>query len=90
VLSAPYHRLSTGILAGHEIFSSPPDKAREVLARHRVMYVVICGPRAPAGLTEPQLSQSLWGKLQAGDPPGWLSLEPATKGEPLHVYRVRS
>jgi len=48
VVAAPYHRLSAGILAGHEIFASAPEQAQRVAARLGVTYVITCGRRAPS------------------------------------------
>jgi hypothetical protein len=86
VLAAPYHRLSTGIMAAHEAFVAPPDAARRILARAGVIYVVTCGPRPPSGLAGAALSASLWGRLQAGDVPAWL--EPVPRAGPFVIYRV--
>jgi hypothetical protein len=87
VLAAPYHRLSTGIVAAHEAFTAPPDAARRILARVGVAYVVTCGPRPPSGLAGAALSASLWGRLQAGDVPAWL--EPLPQTGPFVAYRVK-
>ncbi|MEA2929132.1 MAG: hypothetical protein QOG38_1560 [Hyphomicrobiales bacterium] len=87
VLAAPYHRLSTGIVAAHEAFTAPPDVARRILARSRVDYVVTCGPRPPSGLAGKALSASLWGKLQAGEVPDWL--EPIRQTGPFVAYRIK-
>ena len=51
-LAAPYHRLSAGILAAHEMFASAPDDARRMLVQRGVTYVVTCGPRPPTGLAQ--------------------------------------
>jgi hypothetical protein len=72
VMAAPYHLLSTGIIEAHRALASPPDQARAVLARTHATYVMICGPRPPAGLAEPARGASLWGRLQAGVVPDWL------------------
>jgi hypothetical protein len=89
VLAAPYHRLSSGIVAAHEAFAAPPDEARRMLGKLGVTYVVTCGPRPPSGLTGPRLGASLWGHLQAGDVPDWLQPAPETKSGALLAYRVR-
>jgi hypothetical protein len=89
VLAAPYHRLSSGILAGHAVFAAPPDDARRTVNRLGVAYVVTCGPRPPNDLSGSALGASLWGRLQANDVPTWL--EPLSPpGQALNVYRVRS
>jgi hypothetical protein len=87
VLAAPYHRLSTGIIAAHEVFTAPPDAARRILARSRVDYVITCGPRPPSGLAGEALTASLWGRLQAGDVPPWL--DPIPQPGPFVPYRVK-
>jgi hypothetical protein len=93
IVSAPYHRFSAGIIAGHRAMASPPATSRELLKQMGANYVVICGPRPPAGLAEPQRSASLWGQLAAGRVPGWLEPLPKAKGLPdqqaFTVYRVK-
>jgi hypothetical protein len=87
VVSAPYHRLSAGILAGHEVFAAPPDEAQRVVARLGVTYVISCGARAPKDVVRTSLDTSLWAKLRAGDPPSWLA--PVALSDSAFVaYRV--
>jgi hypothetical protein len=89
ILAAPYHRLSSGILAGHAVFAAPPDAAHRTVRRLGVIYVLTCGPRPPNNLAGPALGASLWGRLQANDIPAWL--EPmSAPGQALTIYRVRS
>jgi hypothetical protein len=89
ILSAPYHRLSGGIIAAHRMFAAPPDAARNAAQRLGVSYVATCGPRPPSGLAGAPLDASLWGRLQAGNVPVWLDREPTVTG-PFRLYRVRS
>jgi hypothetical protein len=86
VLSAPYHRLSAGIIAAHRIFSSPPDEARELLARHRVIYVMSCG-RPDVGRGE---ASSFGYQLHHGQIPGWLEEVPVPGPQAFSVYRLKS
>jgi hypothetical protein len=88
VLAAPYHRLSAGIVAAHEVFAAAPDEARRMLTKLGVTYVLTCGPRPPSDLAGPRLRASLWGRLQAKDVPDWL--EPVTGTAPFELYRLRS
>jgi len=89
ILAAPYHRLSAGILAAHEIFGSPPAAARAALKRFGVTYMAICGTRGPSDLPKSELEASLAGRLQAKEVPDWL--EPIATGEgPFTVFRVKS
>jgi hypothetical protein len=87
VMAAPYHRLGPGIVTAHRALASPPAQAREILADADVDYVMICGPRPPDGLFEPARGQSLWGRLQAGQTPDWLTRLPGDG--PFAVYQVR-
>jgi hypothetical protein len=90
VLAAPYHRLSTGIVAAHQVFASPPDQARSILARRSATYVVICGSAPPVGVSEAALSASLWAQLQAGVVPGWLDPVTEIGMGPFRAFRVRA
>jgi len=88
VVAAPYHRAPEGILAAQEAFALPPEEARAVLRRVHADYLVTCGMRPPAGLDARARDVSLWGRLRAGEVPGWLAPVAATAGGPLVVYRV--
>jgi hypothetical protein len=90
VLAAPYHRLSAGIITVHEAFSSPPEQARRILARHRVDYVMTCKSRPYARAGAAQAGTGLWEQLHAGAVPDWLEAMPVTKEQSITVYRVRS
>jgi hypothetical protein len=89
VLAGPYHHLSKGIVAAHRSLAEPPEQARKVLTENRVNYVMVCGPRPPDGLAEPERSLSLWGKLRAGAVPDWLEPVGSTAGQAFAVYRVK-
>ena len=89
VLAGPYHHLSKGIIAAHRSLASPPGQAREVLAEQRATYVMICGPRPPDGLAEPERSASLWGRLRAGAVPDWLEPVGNAAGQAFAVYRMK-
>lgn len=87
VVAAPYHRLSAGIVAAHEILASAPDQSQRVAARLNVRYIVTCGRASPNGLADASRDASLWAKLQAGDVPPWLA-RIELSGTPFGVYRV--
>ncbi len=89
VLSAPYHRLTTPIIAAHRIFALPPAAAREVVAEAKPDYLVVCGRPFLGGIGEAERAASLWGRLAAGQVPDWLELVPETRDQPLVVYRVK-
>lgn len=86
VLAAPYHRLSAGIITVNTIFSSPPDQARELLARHRVTYVMTCA-RPDVAHGE---ASSLGYQLHKGEVPAWLEAVTVSGPQAFSVYRVKS
>ncbi|MBV8838026.1 MAG: hypothetical protein JO000_15940 [Alphaproteobacteria bacterium] len=89
ILAAPYHRLSAGILATHEVFGSAPAAAHAALKRLGVTYVATCGTRGPSDLPKSELEASFAGRLRAKEVPDWL--EPVAVGDsPFTVYRVKS
>ena len=87
VLTAPYHRLSSAIVATHRAFASPPEQARAMLAGLRADYVAVCGAHAPDGLGPAERDASLWSRLQAVAVPDWL--QPVPLPGPFAVYRVK-
>jgi hypothetical protein len=89
-IAAPYHRLADGIMAAHRIFISPPDEARAILRRFGADYLVTCGKYEPPGLSDAARDASLWGRLQAGAAPDWLTPVPAEPGDVFQVYRIKS
>lgn len=81
-LSAPYHRMTWGILAAHDALSAPAARAEAQVRALRVTYVLDCPAHplraAPGGLAA---------DLRAGHPPAWL--QPLSgPGQPLHIFRV--
>ncbi len=89
VLAGPYHHLSKGIIAAHRSLSEPPEQARKVLTQVGAAYVMLCGPRPPDGLVEPERGRSLWGRLQAGAVPNWLEPVGNGSGQAFAVYRIK-
>ncbi len=89
VLSAPYHRLTTSIIAAHQIFAFPPDAALVVVKRFNPDYLVTCGRHTLGGIGVDERAASLWGRLSAGEIPDWLEPVEETRDGPLVVYRVK-
>ena len=89
VLAAPYHRLSSSIVLSHRIFVEPPEAARRLAVQAGLTYVVLCGQRGIAGLSEPQRQASLLTRLQSGPPPAWL--QPVLKDDVsgFRVWRIK-
>lgn len=82
VLSAPYHRMTWGILAAHDALSAPAAGAEAQVRALHAAYIVDCPIHVlrtdPAGLA---------GDLRRGRPPAWLQPLSGPR-EPLQIYRV--
>ena len=82
-LTAPYHRMSWGILAAHDAMSANGIQAEAKFRALKIDYLVECpaSPVAPSpGSIEAELAQ--------GKVPAWL--QPLSdQNEALKIYRVR-
>jgi hypothetical protein len=88
VVGAPYHRVSSGVVAAHTILHGTPEEAQRVVARYGVTYVAVCGHHTSTGV-DPDAG-SLWAALQAGRIPTWLMpTSAAADATTFAVYRVR-
>lgn len=81
-LAAPYHRMSIGILAAHDVLAATPGGAEALARAWRATYIVDCPPY-PMNVGQ----GSFGAALRRGDTPPWL--ERLTKtGEVLQIYRL--
>jgi hypothetical protein len=81
-LSAPYHRMTWGILAAHDALSAPAAQAEGQVRALHTTYVVDCPAhllRSPAG--------GLGDDIRKGRAPSWLQ-RVSEPGQPLQIYRV--
>lgn len=81
-LSAPYHRMTWGILAAHDALDAPAALAQERVRALNVRYVVDC----PNDASNPRPA-SLQADLRRGRTPAWLHAL-STGGQALQIYRV--
>lgn len=81
-LAAPYHRMSIGILAAHDVLAASPGRAEALARAWRATYIVDCPPY-PMNVGPESLGRA----LRRGEVPGWLeTLTPG--GEVLQIYRL--
>lgn len=84
VVSAPYHRISGGVVAAHTILFGTPEEARRAVEQYGVNYVAICGEHTSTG-ADPDAG-SLWANLRAGKVPAWLA--PVARPADLSSFMV--
>lgn len=89
VLAGPYHRNIAGNLLTLDAFMSTPDKARPLLATHRVGIVALCAGNVESRILAENAPDGLMAQLLAGTVPDWLEPVAGTRGKPLELYRVR-
>lgn len=82
VLSAPYHRMTRGILETHEALGAEPDVARERLAALGARYVLVC----PAHLVY-QPPSGLEMRLRRGETPDWM-VRRSDPRAPIQVFEI--
>jgi hypothetical protein len=88
VVSAPYHRISFGVVAAHTILHGTPAEARRVVERYGVTYIALCGRRTSTG-GDP-VAGSLWAELRADKVPVWLApVSRAADPTTFAVYRTQ-
>ena len=83
-LTAPYHRMTWGILAAHEALSAPSAQAEAKFRALKIDYVVAC----PGDNVHPA-PNSIETDLARGQVPDWLE-KLSAKNETLQIYRVRT
>jgi hypothetical protein len=89
-MSAPYHRMSWGIMQARSVLTAPADTAAFDAARRLgIGYVLNCKVHAGHADRDRLAKDALQRRLDAGKPPAWLEpLSPPSA--PLQAYRVRS
>lgn len=81
-LSAPYHRMTWGILAAHDALAAPAAEAEGRVRALGASYIVDCPVHrlmSPAG--------SVGDDIRRGRPPVWLE-SLSGPGQPLRIYRM--
>ena len=86
-MAAPYHRMSTGMLAARGVLSSEAEAAQAEARRLGFRYVLECPGHAGNADRTGMRADSLQKRLDRNAPPSWL--EPIPTSGPLRLYRVR-
>lgn len=86
VLSAPYHRQSTGILDGHRILAAPPQEAVSLLRVRGVRFFALCSSSPQNSLYASMAPNGLHSRLVRGEAVD--GLQPLETRGVVRVFRV--
>ena len=87
VMSAPYHRNPTGIVANYELLTAPPALAEAKARAVGLDYVVLCRT-GEVKLMQKAAPEGLVAALEAGRTPAWLTPVAGGAGQGARVWRV--
>jgi asparagine N-glycosylation enzyme membrane subunit Stt3 len=82
-LTAPYHRMTWGILAAHDAVTATSAQAQAKMRALKIDYLVECPTN-----TVPPAPKSIEEDLARGQVPDWLE-KLSAKGDALQIYRVQ-
>ncbi len=88
VLASSHHRNGEGMKDQIAIFRSSPEKARLLLAKHRITRIAVCTNEAEMGHYEGKDPKGLWAGLAKAQVPNWLENE-GVYGNGIIVWRVK-
>lgn len=88
-IAGPYHRNGGAIVDVFKAFRGSPEAARSIAARRHVTHVLLCARTAGADHYGARIEDSLFARLEEGDPPDWLEPVPLPENSPLRLWRVR-
>ena len=87
VVATSHHRNDSAMASQIRIFTSPPNKARTLLEKYDVRYIVVCPDDPEIQIYADKHPDGLWGKLHAKNKPNWL--QPVyLRDSPLLIWRV--
>jgi hypothetical protein len=89
VLTAPYHRNPTGMLAGLRISTLPPPEAEKVARKDGVTIIAVCPGDAETRFLAEKAPDGLLANLKKGDVPAFLDPVPGTEDASLRLYRLK-
>jgi hypothetical protein len=86
-MTAPYHRMSWGLVQARAALSTPAEMADVPTRKLGATYVLECPTHARNSDRVGMVADSLQKRLDRNQPPAWL--EPLSTGGALRLYRVR-
>lgn len=90
VIATGHHRAAPAMHDVIEAFTSPADRARTLVTKHRAQYLVLCTDVSEARLFAYAAPHGLAADLIHGRAPAWLERIALPVPAPMQVWRVRS
>ncbi|HEX8262642.1 MAG TPA: AcrB/AcrD/AcrF family protein [Allosphingosinicella sp.] len=88
-VAGPYHRNGKDIVDVMMAFRGSADFAREVVARRKIDYVLVCPGMSETTIYASQAKNGFYVQLMKGQVPAWLETVPLPKDSPFRMWRVR-
>jgi hypothetical protein len=87
-IGGPYHRNGDAIAASMRAFRGTPEQAREIMARHRSDYLLICPHMNQATIFRSAAPKGFYAQLEKGARFPWLQPVDLGKDSPLRMWRI--
>lgn len=88
VLATGHHRGATAMRAVIDAFTGSPERAREVMRRHALRYVVICPGVQEMNLYRSRAPGGFAAQMLAGKAPAWLRPVPMPQASGLRMWEL--
>lgn len=88
-IAGPYHRNGPAMLDIFHAFREDAERMAETVARYDVDYVLLCPGASGEKLYGSDDADSMYARLMAGTPPGWIEPVELPEDSPFRMWRVR-
>ena len=88
-VAGPYHRNYRAIVDVMETFGGSAERAREMIARRHIDYVLVCPNMSESTNYQARSPRGFYVQLAKGKSPAWLEPIPLPKDSPYRIWRVK-
>jgi hypothetical protein len=87
-VTGPYHRNGEQIADVMKAFRGPPEQARQLIAKYRADYLLICPNSSTTTIFMAEARNGFYAQLHKGQVPPWLQPVPLPADSPFRMWRV--
>jgi hypothetical protein len=87
-ITGPYHRNGEQIADVMKTFRGSPEQARQILAKYRAHYLLICPNSSTTTIFMAEARNGFYAQLHKGKVPPWLQPVPLPADSPFRMWRV--